>query len=90
MRMSAYEILAVASAYIGLIITVLKMIGAQNKLVTVRLERGSIKMAEMKKDIDKMNEDLKQKANKDLVENQLKNISEQLGEIKQMLEKRTK
>ncbi|KAF0198416.1 MAG: hypothetical protein FD166_1469 [Bacteroidetes bacterium] len=88
--MSAYEILAVASAYIGLIITVLKMIGAQNKLVTVRLERGSIKMAEMKKDIDKMNEDLKQKANKDLVENQLKNISEQLGEIKQMLEKRTK
>jgi len=83
--MNNYELLGVIAAYIGLIITVVKMISSQNKNVDEKLGNNSIKMAEMSKDISTIKEDLKGKANKDLVENQLKNINEKLDDIREMI-----
>lgn len=83
--MNNYELFGVLAAYIGLIITVLKMIASQNKSINERLGRGSVKMAEINKDIATIKEDLKGKANKDLVEHQLKNINEKLDDIKKLM-----
>lgn len=83
--MSIYEILGVIAAYITLIITVFKMFASQSKSINERLGRGNVRMAEMSKDIVAIKEDLKGKANKDLVESQLKNINEKLDDIKDMM-----
>lgn len=85
--MNAYEILAITGAYLGLLITVIKMITANNKSTNQRLEDGSIKMAIMSKDIKTLEKEVSCKANRELVENQLHNIEEKLDEIKKLIEK---
>ncbi len=84
--MHVYEILAIASAYLGLLITVARIITQNNKNISNRLESGSIKMTKIEKDIERMEKELSAKANRELVENQLRNIEEKLGEIKELIQ----
>ena len=85
--MTTYQILAVISSYLGLLVTVAVILNNISKSISKRFENGAVKMAVIQKEIDTIKEDLKNKADENLVQEQLKNINDKLDDIKEALKK---
>lgn len=83
--MTVYEIFSIIAAYLILLLTVGGIIANHIKKTNKRFEDGRVEKAKMSSDIKNLQVEIEKKANKELIEEQLKNIHSDLKEIKEAL-----